>query len=566
MKKTIAILFVFVMPFSVLLAQELPKWAENARKAVFSIVTYTKDGQILSTGNGFYIDEQGTGVSDYSLFKGAERAIIITANGKELPVKYMMGANDMYDVVKFKTDFDKKAEALQPATLPSSTGETVYLVPYSTQKSSKGQTGTIAKVDTIGEQQYYYTLTMQTTEKTVSCPIMNAAGQVVGMIQKNNDPESKESFAIGIRYLTDLTTNALSVNDLALNSIGIKKGLPEDESQALVYLYMASGVYAPNQYFDLLNDFISQYPNNMEGYLRRATYYINIGDDTHYALAVEDLKKMLDVAEKKDEAHYNIAKLIYSYQLNIGDKKPYASWTFDYALNEINEALAITQEPIYYQLQGDIYFAMQKFTEAYTAYDKVNKSKLASAATFYSAAKAKELIEGTDKKEVIALMDSAIAFYPKPYGKDAAPYLYERARIKSDMEDYRGAVTDYNDFYDAMLGQTSAEFHLIRSQAELNCRMYQQAINDINKAVELDPNNVTYWVEKGGIHIRVNQAAEAIQALTRAIKMDPENAPAYRMLGYAQIQNKEKDKGLANLQKAKDLGDEVADGLLQKYK
>lgn len=566
MKKTIAILFVFVMPFSVLLAQELPKWAENARKAVFSIVTYTKDGQILSTGNGFYIDEQGTGVSDYSLFKGAERAIIITANGKELPVKYMMGANDMYDVVKFKTDFDKKAEALQPATLPSSTGETVYLVPYSTQKSSKGQTGTIAKVDTIGEQQYYYTLTMQTTEKTVSCPIMNAAGQVVGMIQKNNDSESKESFAIGIRYLTDLTINALSVNDLALNSIGIKKGLPEDESQALVYLYMASGVYAPNQYFDLLNDFISQYPNNMEGYLRRATYYINIGDDTHYALAVEDLKKMLDVAEKKDEAHYNIAKLIYSYQLNIGDKKPYASWTFDYALNEINEALAITQEPIYYQLQGDIYFAMQKFTEAYTAYDKVNKSKLASAATFYSAAKAKELIEGTDKKEVIALMDSAIAFYPKPYGKDAAPYLYERARIKSDMEDYRGAVTDYNDFYDAMLGQTSAEFHLNRSQAELNCRMYQQAINDINKAVELDPNNVTYWVEKGGIHIRVNQAAEAIQALTRAIKMDPENAPAYRMLGYAQIQNKEKDKGLANLQKAKDLGDEVADGLLQKYK
>lgn len=566
MKKTIAILFVFVMPFSVLLAQELPKWAENARKAVFSIVTYTKDGQIMSTGNGFYIDEQGTGVSDYSLFKGAERAIIITANGKELPVKYMMGANDMYDVVKFKTDFDKKSEALQPATLPSSTGETVYLVPYSTQKSSKGQTGTIAKVDTIGEQQYYYTLTMQTTEKTVSCPIMNAAGQVVGMIQKNNDPESKESFAIGIRYLTDLTINALSVNDLALNSIGIKKGLPEDESQALVYLYMASGVYAPNQYFDLLNDFISQYPNNMEGYLRRATYYINIGDDTHYALAVEDLKKMLDVAEKKDEAHYNIAKLIYSYQLNIGDKKPYASWTFDYALNEINEALAITQEPIYYQLQGDIYFAMQKFTEAYTAYDKVNKSKLASASTFYSAAKAKELIEGTDKKEVIALMDSAIAFYPKPYGKDAAPYLYERARIKSDMEDYRGAVTDYNDFYDAMLGQTSAEFHLIRSQAELNCRMYQQAINDINKAVELDPNNVTYWVEKGGIHIRVNQAAEAIQALTRAIKMDPENAPAYRMLGYAQIQNKEKDKGLANLQKAKDLGDEVADGLLQKYK
>ena len=166
MKKTIAILFC-MMPFSVLLAQELPKWADKAKKAVFSIVTYTKDNQILSTGNGFYIDETGTGVSDYSLFKGAEQAVIITANGKELPIKYIMGANDMYDVVKFKADFDKKAEALQPAPAASAIGQTVYLLPYSTQKESKGQTGSVAKVDTIGDQTYYYTLNMQTTDKTV---------------------------------------------------------------------------------------------------------------------------------------------------------------------------------------------------------------------------------------------------------------------------------------------------------------------------------------------------------------------------------------------------------------
>ena len=564
MKKTIAILFC-MMPFSVLLAQELPKWADKAKKAVFSIVTYTKDNQILSTGNGFYIDETGTGVSDYSLFKGAERAVIITANGKELPIKYIMGANDMYDVVKFKADFDKKAEALQPAPAASAIGQTVYLLPYSTQKESKGQTGSVAKVDTIGDQTYYYTLNMQTTDKTVSCPIMNEAGQVVGMIQKNSDPKSTESYAIGIRYLTNLNISALSVNDMALNSIGIKKGLPEDESQALVFLYMASSVYENERYLELLNDFITLYPNNSEGYLRRATYYANIGDETHNALATQDLETMLKVDEKKDDAHYNIAKFVYTYQMNLGDKQPYADWTFERASNEINEALGIAQEPIYYQLQGDIYFAMQKYAEAFTAYAEVNKSNLASPATFYAAAKAKELTEGADKKEVIALLDSAIVRYAKPYGKDAAPYLYERARVKADNEDFRGAVGDYNEFYDAMLGQTSAEFYFIRSQAEMQCRMYQQAVNDMNKAVELDPDNVLYWVEKGGVHLRVNQVGEAIKALEKAVGLDPENAPAYRMLGYSQIQNKEKEKGLANLQKAKDLGDEVADGLLQKY-
>ena len=73
-------------------------------------------------------------------------------------------------------------------------------------------------------------------------------------------------------------------------------------------------------------------------------------------------------------------------------------------------------------------------------------------------------------------------------------------------------------------------------------------------------------MEKGSVHLRVNQLDEAIKALTQAVEMDAENAPAYRMLGYAQIQNKEKEKGIANLQKAVDLGDEVANGLLQKYK
>ena len=110
-------------------AQDLPKWAAKARKAVFSVITYDKDNKIMNTGNGFYIDETGTAVSDYTLFKGADHAVIVTVDGKELPVKYIMGANDIYDVVKFKTDYDKKSGALKPAANAPAQGETVYLLP-----------------------------------------------------------------------------------------------------------------------------------------------------------------------------------------------------------------------------------------------------------------------------------------------------------------------------------------------------------------------------------------------------------------------------------------------------
>lgn len=563
--KKIYLLLIGGFCFQTMFAQSLPKWANKAKKAVFSVVTYNKDNKILNTGNGFYIDESGTAVSDYTLFKGAHYAVVVTADGKELPVKCIMGANDLYDVVKFKTETDKKTVALQPASQAVPQGATVYLLPYSTQKAVNGQSGSVEKVDTIGNNAYYYTIQMQTGDKTVSCPIMNAEGEVLGLIQKNADAESKVSYAVGISYVSSLSINALSGNDYTLNSIGIKKGLPEDESQALVYLYMMSSQLNREQYLELLNDFIAQYPRNMEGYQRRAALYMEYRDDTHNALAAQDLEHMLEVASKPDEAHFNIAKLLYNYQINLNGAQAYASWTYKRALEEINKALEIAQEGVYYQVQGDIYFAMQKYAEAYASYEKVNQSSMASAATFYAAAKTKELIKDVDKNEVIALMDSAVARFNEPYGKDAAPYLYERARMKNELKKYREAVIDYNHFYDAMMGQVSAEFYLIREQAEMQCRMYQQAINDINKAVELEPKNVDLWIEKGGVHLRVNQAEEAMKALRTALSLDPKNAPAYRMLGYCQVQQKNTKEGIANLQKAKELGDTVADELLKKY-
>ena len=179
MRKFTLILTCYGMAFQMGFAQELPKWANKARKAVFSVVTYDKDNQILNTGNGFFIDENGTAVSDYTLFKGAERAVVVTAEGKELPVEYILGANDMYDVVKFKTAYDKKIEALQPTSRPGTVNETVYVLPYSTQKAPTGTHGTIAKIDTISHNSFYYTLNMKTGDKTVSCPVIGAMSAFV---------------------------------------------------------------------------------------------------------------------------------------------------------------------------------------------------------------------------------------------------------------------------------------------------------------------------------------------------------------------------------------------------
>ena len=563
MKKTIWIMTCCLV--AQLASAQAPKWAEKAKKAVFSVVTYDKENKIKGTGNGFYIDAQGTALSDYTLFENAARAVVINADGKQQDVSRILGANSMYDIVKFNTPIDKKQTTLTLASQPAKVGETVYMLPYSTQKATTLQTGKVTSVDSIGNNSFYYTLEMKTGEKTVSCPIMNANGEVLGLIQKNASDESMESYAIGASYGATLAISALSMNDGALNKIGIKKALPDTEEQALVFLYMSSEQMDKETYLSVLNDFLSQYPYSMEGYIRRANYYMSMKDTSKYPLADEDLKKAIEVSSSKEDAMFQVAKAMYSYLISQEGKEGYEEWSYDKTLELIRDAIQKNNQPLYVQLEGDILFAQGKYGEAFNCYDKVNQSSLASAATFYSASKAKQLTEGSDINEVLALMDSAIVKLSKPYFGEAAPYFYERADLRAQAGKYREAVMDYNTFYDAVSGDVTAYFYFQREQAEMQCRMYQQALNDINKAVEMAPEEVDYWVEKGSVHLRVNQLDEAIAAFNKALSMNDQYAAAYRMLGYCQAMQKKNKEACANFAKAKELGDEVVDQLIEKY-
>lgn len=546
------------------IAQGTPKWAANAKKAVFSIVTYDKDNNIKGTGNGFYIDTKGTALSDYSLFEGAERAVIINANGKEQPVELILGANAMYDVIKFRTPVDKKQVSLTIASQPAKEGESVYLLPYSTQKEATVQRGVVSFVDSIGQNSSYYTLQLKTGEKMISCPVMNVNGEVVGMIQKNASEESTESYALGSSFGAALEISALSFSDDALLNVGIKKALPDTEEQALVYLFMSSEKLNKQSYLEVLDEFIKKYPTSHEGYIRRATMYMHGEDSSQYPLADEDLKKAMDMSSNKEESKYQVAKAIYGYVVSLNGKEGYSEWNCDRALEILRQATQVKEEPIYTQLEGDILFAQGKYAEAYQSYNKVNKSPLASAGTFYSAAKAKQFTEGSDINEVIAVMDSAIIRLNKPYLSDAAPYFYERAELYMQAKKFREAVIDYNTFYNAVSGDVNALFYYQREQAEMQCRMYKQALEDIAKAVELSADDENLWAEKGAVHLRVNQIDEAISAFEKAISINPEYAAAYRMLGYCQLKKGMKKEAKANYEKAKALGDTVVGQLMEK--
>ena len=546
---------------------QTPKWVEKAKRAVFSVVTYDKNDKMLNTGNGFFVSEDGLALSDYTLFKGAERAVVITSEGKQMPVSLILGANDMYDVIKFRVAItEKKVPALIVAKTAPAVGADAWMLPYSTQKSIACVTGKVKEVSKVAGEYHYYTLGMQMKDKMVSCPVMNAEGQVFGIAQKSSGIDTVTTcYAAGAAFAMAQKISALSLGDAALKKIGIRKGLPETEDQALVYLFMASSSLSGDDYEKLLDDFIRQFPANADGYLRRANYYAAKGkdDQTWYDKAVADFNQALKVAQKKDDVYYNIGKLIYAYQLS-KPEKTYKDWTYDTALQNVRQAIAIDPLPIYIQMEGDILFAQQDYAGALAAYEKVNASNIASPATFFSAAKTKELAKG-DPKEVVALMDSCIARCPQPITVDFAPYLLERAQMNMNAGQPRNAMLDYDAYHTAVKGEVNDVFYYYREQAALKARQFQRALDDIVKAIEMNPTDLTYQAEHAVVNLRVGRYEEAIQILNNILKADPKYAEAYRLLGLCQIQLKKTDEACGNFKKAKELGDPNVDELITKY-
>ena len=566
MKKILILPFLLFFLIQGSMAQT-PKWVEKAKRAVFSVVTYDKNDKMLNTGNGFFVSEDGLALSDYTLFKGAKRAVVITSEGKQMPVSLILGANDMYDVIKFRVAItEKKVPALIVAKTAPAVGADAWMLPYSTQKSIACVTGKVKEVSKVAGEYHYYTLGMQMKDKMVSCPVMNAEGQVFGIAQKSSGIDTVTTcYAAGAAFAMAQKISALSLGDAALKKIGIRKGLPETEDQALVYLFMASSSLSGDDYEKLLDDFIRQFPANADGYLRRANYYAAKGKDDQawYDKAVADFNQALKVAQKKDDVYYNIGKLIYAYQLS-KPEKTYKDWTYDTALQNVRQAIAIDPLPIYIQMEGDILFAQQDYAGALAAYEKVNASNIASPATFFSAAKTKELAKG-DPKEVVALMDSCIARCPQPITADFAPYLLERAQMNMNAGQPRNAMLDYDAYHTAVKGEVNDVFYYYREQAALKARQFQRALDDIVKAIEMNPTDLTYQAEHAVVNLRVGRYEEAIQILDNILKADPKYAEAYRLLGLCQIQLKKTDEACGNFKKAKELGDPNVDELITKY-
>lgn len=573
MKRILLLILVCCCILPATAQKNAPKWMDKSKKAVVQITTYGKDGTKLTSGTGFFVSETGDILSSYELFNGAEKATATDTDGKTYPITTVVGADELYDVVKVKAETPKKVPYFNIATDPLAVGTAVYLLPYSTAKTVNFGQGTVTEVSKLKDPYSYYKLSIPLESTQVNSPILNAEGQVFGLAQADAAGNKDISYAVSAGYTNSLTIAPTDFLNTVYNNIGIKKAWPADIDQAQVALFLKGSTEDAKTYLETLNDFIRTFPNSPDGYLTRASHYANRRRELaatpaqqadYLKQALNDIETASKYSDKKGDLYFNKAKLIYN--VAAGDTTlTDPAWTVQAALETVQKAIGEEDLPVYHQLAGDIQFFLQDYEQAYNEYMVVNNSDLASATSFYWAAKAKENTTGFNIGDIIALLDGAIEKSGLPLTPDAGQYILERIDWKLRLSQYADAIADYDLYYKAMNGSVGSDFYYYREQAKFRADDLEGALADIKEAIRLSPDIPDYRAEEASVYVRMKNYPEALNSLDNALKVAPDFAACYRLKGICYVRMEKKAEACEALNKAKELGDPLAERLIKEH-
>ena len=541
-----------------------PKWLDKVNQAIFTVETTTREG-MTKTGTGFFIQENGEAVASYELFRKAEKAVAISASGERMSVLYILGADDMYDVIRFKVAVPKKLVFLPVAKSSPAINVTVYLPP--SKEVSNLTQGTISEITKVNSIYDYFQVDMPLPHSQIGFPLISEAGEVFAMTQADASGKGK-TFGIPVAYIQSLQTATTDIFNRTYSEIGIRKAWPSavDDARLLLLLYASQQDEAT--YLETLNDFISTFPNYAEGYTSRASHYaysrtaLASNENEQMQLldkAWNDMENAAKLFKNKGEANHYKAMLIMGVVAS-DNTLSYKNWNMKVADDYIRKAISEADLPSYHKTEADIAFIQQDYEKAYRSYSIVNNSPESSGESFYFAAKSRQLLPDVNVLEIIDLIDSAVT---KATPADAAEYLLENIELKSQLGLHEQVINDYDKYLTVTNGNVSDAFYYYREQAKFRTGDLEGALRDIDMAILMDRDNALYFAEKAAVYLRLNEYTKAQENAEKAIQMEPEFAAAYRILGVSLVRQEKKSEACAPLEKAKEFGDQVADRLIK---
>ena len=162
------------------------------------------DGYQTSTGSGFYIDENGTVVTNYHVIEGCSNVFVTTNDGGTYSVESIIGYDSELDIAILSTSRSNSIP-IEIREEPATTGESIY-----TLGSSLGLTGTFSEGIVSTAQRELDNMTFIQISAPISSgnsggPLVDAQGKVLGITSAGFDGGQNLNLAIPISIISQIS-------------------------------------------------------------------------------------------------------------------------------------------------------------------------------------------------------------------------------------------------------------------------------------------------------------------------------------------------------------------------
>ena len=181
---------------------------EIYKKASLSVVEVTAEStNRVSTGTGFFIDNNGTLVTNYHVIKKCTSAKITLADGRSFVVNEVLGYSESKDLAILSIDCHNSIP-LELRKAAVATGEKVYAIGSSLGLSGSMSEGIISTAEREIDGQIFIQTTTPISHGNSGGPLMDGAGMVVGITTASMTDGQNLNFAIPVSVIDSISRNS----------------------------------------------------------------------------------------------------------------------------------------------------------------------------------------------------------------------------------------------------------------------------------------------------------------------------------------------------------------------
>lgn len=508
MKKIILITTIIVACIISSCKKDVKTIISETKEASFVIYTFDEYGSPSGSGSGFFIASDGTGITNYHVLNGAVKAIIMMSDSTEIEIDKVLASDEKWDIVKFsvKKQEKKKFKYLKFADKMPEQGDKVYNISAPMgldQTVSDGLVSSIRK-DSHGD---VIQITAPISPGSSGSALLNENGDVIAVASFYKQGGQNLNFGVVINKekLSSLTDNSFEKKNKSFNSKDnfIILNIPEEHNgnvtlHALEFKKDATIAYLSYTNLDLQNTetmiwcelgkedegfMIKDIDSGRKYYVTSSTIGINKKNGTTVPLA-SNYKFKVYFPVIKDKPH----------KIDITYGHTSRGWLFT------NIDLDKYREKIVYDIVG--------YTKEY-AYSTMQEGDLNTAVSIFTSI-LEEDPEDMASLNTMGIISAALE------NKSDANYYFSKA-IESHPNNTLGYIN---------------RCQLYKAQNDL-----QNALSDINAAINIDPAQPDNYVVRGIIFAQLEKWNDAIKDLTTAIQTEDFKSDAmayyYRSLCYA---------------------------------